>query len=173
MRTTYSRERKAYDYVVSKGGTAFLPTLFLQKTIDGKRKIVEVSRIPNIFFIYGTEDEVKEYAYDNVHLPYLRFYYEQHFEGIKIIKEPLIVPDNQIKSLEILCNAESDDIRIVPDEMIEKFREGDSVKVIEGEFSGIEGKVARWHGQQRVAIIIDGLCTIATAYIPTSYLIKK
>lgn len=172
MRTTYSRERKAYDYIVSKGGKAFLPTLLKEKIIDGKKQKVEESRIPNIFFVYGTEDEVKAFAYDNVHLPYLRFYYEQHFEGVKIIKEPLIVPDAQIKSLRILCDAESEDIRMVPDEMIEKFREGDSVKIIEGEFCGVEGKVARWHGQQRVAIIIDGLCTIATAYIPTSF-IKK
>lgn len=170
MRTTYGREQKAYDYIVSNGGTAFLPTLFQEKTINGKKTIVEVSRIPNIFFVYGTEDEVKEYAYDNVHLPFLRFYYEQHYEGVKIIKEPLIVPDNQIKSLKILCKAE--DIRIVPEEMVSKFQEGDSVIIVEGEFEGIEGKVARWHGQQRVAIIIEGLCAIATAYIPSAYLEK-
>ena len=172
MRTTYGRERVAYDFIVSKGGTAFLPTLLKEKNINGKKKLVEVSRIPNIFFVYGTEDEVKEYAYDNVRLPFLRFYYEQHIEGVKIIKEPLIVPDRQIQSLKILCNAEAEDIRIVPDEMIVKFKEGDSVVVIEGEFKGVEGRVARWHGQQRVAIIIKGLCTIATAYIPSGHLEK-
>lgn len=125
-----------------------------------------------IFFVYGTEDEVKEYAFDNVHLPFLRFYYESHFEGIKIIKEPLIVPEKQITSLKILCDANAEDIRLVPNEMIPKFEDGDSVLITEGEFKGIEGKVARWHGQQRVAIIIEGLCVIATAYIPSAY-IKK
>ena len=53
-----------------------------------------------------------------------------------------------------------------------KFKEGDSVVIIKGEFKGIEGHVARWHGQQRVAIIIKGLCTIATAYIPSGHLEK-
>lgn len=95
---------------------------------------------------------------------------KQHHEGVRIIKEPLIVPDNQIKSLMILCEAKYDDIRMVPEEMIEKFKQGDHVKIIEGEFCGVEGKVARWHGQQRVAVIIEGLCTIATAYIPSCYL---
>ena len=170
MRTTYGRERKAYDFIVSNGGTAFLPTLFLEKTIKGKKELVEVSRIPNIFFVYGSEDEVKQYAYDNVHLPFLRFYYEQHYEGVKIIKEPLIVPERQIQSLKILCSAEAEDIRIVPEEMVPKFMEGDIVAIVEGEFKGIEGRVARWHGQQRVAIIIEGLCTIATAYVPSAYL---
>ena len=88
------------------------------------------------------------------------------------MKEPLIVPDRQIQSLKILCNAEAEDIRIVPDEMTAKFKEGDSVVIIKGEFKGIEGHVARWHGQQRVAIIIEGLCTIATAYIPSGHLEK-
>lgn len=170
MRTTYGRERTAYDFIVSKGGAAFLPTLLQEKIINGQKKIVEISRIPNIFFVYGTEDALKEYVYDNVNLPFLRFYYEQHIEGVRIIKEPLIVPDRQIESLKILCHAEAEDIRIVPDEMVVKFKEGDRVVIIEGEFKGIEGRVARWHGQQRVAIIIEGLCTIATAYIPSAYL---
>ena len=172
MRTTYGREQKAYDFIVSNGGAAFLPLIKQEKVIKGKKTIVDVSRIPNIFFVYGTEDEVKTYAFDNVHLPFLRFYYESHHEGVKIIKEPLIVPDRQIQSLQILCKAEAEDIRFVPDEMIPKFQEGESVVIKQGEFKGIEGKVARWHGQQRVAIIIEGLCVIATAYIPSAYLEK-
>ena len=172
MRTTYGREQKAYDFIVSNGGTAFLPLIKQEKVIKGKKTIVDVSRIPNIFFVYGTEDEVKAYAFDNVHLPFLRFYYESHHEGVTLIKEPLIVPDRQIQSLQILCQAEAKDIRFVPDEMIPKFQEGESVVITQGEFKGIEGKVARWHGQQRVAIIIEGLCVIVTAYVPSAYLEK-
>ena len=172
MRTTYGREQKAYDFIVSNGGTAFLPLIKQERVIKGKKTIVDVSRIPNIFFVYGTEDEVKAYAFDNVHLPFLRFYYESHHEGVTLIKEPLIVPDRQIQSLQILCQAEAKDIRFVPDEMIPKFQEGESVVITQGEFKGIEGKVARWHGQQRVAIIIEGLCVIVTAYVPSAYLEK-
>ena len=173
MRTTYGREQKAYDFIVSNGGTAFLPLIKQERVIKGKKTIVDVSRIPNIFFVYGTEDEVKTYAFDNVNLPFLRFYYESHHEGIKIIKQPLVVPDRQIKSLQILCQAEAEDIRFVPDGMVHKFKESDTVIITEGEFKGIVGKVARWHGQQRVAIIIEGLCVIATAYVPSAYLEKS
>ena len=172
MRTTYGREQKAYDFIVSNGGTAFLPLIKQEKVIKGKKTIVDVSRIPNIFFVYGTENEVKNYAFDNIHLPFLRFYYESHHERVRIIKEPLIVPDRQIRNLQILCKAEAEDIRFVPDKMIPKFQEGETVVITQGEFKGIEGKVARWHGQQRVAIIIEGLCVIATAYVPSAYLEK-
>lgn len=37
------------------------------------------------------------------------------------------------------------------------------MRVIDGVFKGVIGKVARYHGQQRVAIIIEGLMTVASA----------
>ena len=74
LRTTYGREKKAYDYLVAHNVIAFFPTLRSVKLIDGKRSIVEESRIPNIFFAYGTEEELKSFVYDNVNLPYLRFF---------------------------------------------------------------------------------------------------
>ena len=71
LRTTYGREKKAYDYMTAKGITAFYPTTSVVKLIKGKRKVVTVSRLPNIFFAYGTEEEVKTFVYDNVNLPFL------------------------------------------------------------------------------------------------------
>lgn len=53
---------------------------------------------------------------------------------------------------------------------VDKFKKGQEVRVIEGRFKGVIGKVARYHGQQRVAVVIDGLLTIATAYIPSAFL---
>ena len=169
LRTTYGREKKAYDYIISKGGTAFYPTLSTVKLIDGKRETVEGSRIPNLFFAYGTEDEIKSFVYDNVNLPYLRFYYRHFHIGKKIEKEPLIVPDNQIESLRIICKADADDIIVSTDE-VQKFQKGQAVRIVEGKFKGVTGIVARYQGQQRVGIVIDGAFTIATAYIPNAFL---
>ena len=51
-----------------------------------------------------------------------------------------------------------------------KFKTGQSVRIIDGGFKGVTGKVARYHGQQRVAIIIEGLLTACTAYIPSAFM---
>lgn len=169
LRVTYGREKKVYDYLVDKGVEAFYPTIATVKCIDGKRKIVEESRLPNIFFARGTEEEITLYVYDNVNLPHLRFYYRHIHRGARIFKEPLIVPDAQIESLRIICAAEASDIVLVPSDVC-KFEKGQSVRIIEGNFKGVVGKVARYQGQQRVAVIIDGLLTIATAYIPSAFL---
>ena len=169
LRTTYGREKKAYDYLTAKGITAFYPTTNVVKLIKGKRKVVTESRLPNIFFAYGTEEQLKEYVYDNVNLPFLRFYYRHYHEGNKIIKTPLIVPDTQMESLKIICAADADNT-FVSLVKVPKFEKGQQVKVIDGTFKGVTGRVARWHGQQRVAVIVDGLVTVCTAYVPSAFL---
>ena len=171
LRTTYGREKKAYDYLVSKHVMAFYPTLKRVKIVDGKRITTDESRIPNIFFAYGTEKELKTFVYDNVNLPYLRFYYRHTHVGNKIVKAPLVVPDNQMNSLKIICAAGSDDI-IASTEEVEKFKTGQKVRITEGKFAGVTGIVARYQSQQRVGIVIDGLLTVCTAYVPSAFIEK-
>ena len=156
LRTTYGREKKAYDYMTAKGITAFYPTTDTVKLIKGKRKVVTESRLPNIFFAYGTEEQLKTFVYDNVNLPFLRFYYRHVHEGARITKRPLVVPEYQIESLKIICASEAENIILVPSG-VEKFNAGQTVRVIEGVFKGVIGKVARFQGQQRIGTQVSDL----------------
>ena len=169
LRVTYGREKKAYEYFVEKHVEAYYPTIKTVKEVNGKRKNVEESRLPNIFFARGTEEEIKSFVYDNINLPYLRFYYKHTHTGARIMKTPLIVPDNQIKSLQIICEKEGSDTLVLQEE-VTKFKQGEKVKIIEGNFAGVTGIVARYRGQQRVGLVIDGLLTAVTAYIPSAFL---
>lgn len=169
LRTTYGREKKAYDYMTAKGITAFYPTTSVVKLIKGKRKVVTVSRLPNIFFAYGTEEQLKTFVYDNVNLPFLRFYYRHVHVGRRIEKVPMIVPDYQMESLKIICAADADNTIVTLDE-VPKFEKGQLVRVIDGAFKGVIGRVARWQGQQRVGVVVDELVTVCTAYVPSAFL---
>ena len=155
--------------MVDKNVEAYYPTITTVKVIGRKKVSVEESRLPNMFFARGTEEKIKSFVYDNVNLPYLRFYYRHFHFGNKVEKEPLIVPDGQIESLRIICKAESDDI-IVSTGDVPKFQKGQTVRIIDGKFKGVVGTVARYQGQQRVGIVINGLLTVATAYIPSAFL---
>lgn len=171
LRTTYGREKKAYDYMTTKGITAFYPTTDTVKLIKGKRKVVTESRLPNIFFAYGTEEQLKSFVYDNVNLPFLRFYYRHEHVGSRAIKTPLIVPKYQMESLKIICEAEASDI-IVSLSSVPNFQTGQMVRVVDGAFKGVIGRVKRWQGQQRVGVIIGDMATFATAYVPSAFLEK-
>ncbi len=168
LRCSYGREKKAYEYFLQKGIKAFYPTISRKVVGERKRQCVEESRIPNIFFAYDDFDTLKQYVYDNVHeeTKHIRFYYNQHHDGTK---EPLIIPDWQMNSLMLICNSEEDDIIIEPITAT-KFIKGQHVLVKEGPFAGVQGIVARFMGQQRVGISIDGLFTMTTAYVPSAFL---
>lgn len=155
--------------MTAKGITAFYPTTSVVKLIKGKRKVVTVSRLPNIFFAYGTEEEIKTFVYDNVNLPFLRFYYRHIHIGRKIEKTPMIVPNYQMDSLKIICAADVDNTIVTLDE-VPKFEKGQLVRVIDGAFKGVIGRVARWQGQQRVGVVVDELVTVCTAYVPSAFL---
>ena len=83
----------------------------------------------------------------------------------------MVVPERQMQSLRIICEAEECNTIVATGEII-KFRKGQRVRITEGKFAGVTGKVARFKGQQRVGIYINGLMTVATAYVPSCYLEK-
>lgn len=172
LRVTYGREMMASEYLRSQHVEVYCPTVIRHKLVDGHRREVEESRLPNLFFAHDTFNHLKTFVYDNVtdETKSLRFYY--HFCRKKdntLIREPLIVPDYQMDGLKIICTSEAEDILLVPSE-VNKFRQGQKVRVIGGPFKGVVGRVDRYRGQQRVAIIIEGLLTIATAYVPSAFL---
>ena len=169
LRATYGRVKASYEYLASKGITVYHPTIFVYRMVNGKRKRLEESRLPNIFFAQSTEEVLKTFVYDNANLPHLRFYYRQVGLGNERTKEPLIVPDRQMESLKIICGHKEADNVVVPNDK-HQFEKGETVIVTDGDFKGVIGKVARFCKQLRVAVIIDGFLTIATAYVPRGYL---
>ena len=171
LRATYGQTGKANDYLVSQGVETYYPTIKAFVMVKNKRKKVTKSYLLNILFAYGTEDQLKKYVYDNVNLPYLRFYYGRKTVDGEVLHTPLIVPQYQLDNLRTVLADQSGGLVIVPNDE-RKFDKGAKVRVIGGSFKGIEGKVARYCGQQRVAIVVDGLLTIATTFIPSAYLEK-
>lgn len=53
---------------------------------------------------------------------------------------------------------------------VPKFEKGQLVRVTDGAFKGVIGRVARWQGQQRVGVVVDDLVTVVTAYIPSAFI---
>lgn len=77
-----------------------------------------------------------------------------------------------MESFRIICNAEAEDV-IISTKEIPKFKTGEQVRIIDGNFKGVTGTVARYKGQQRVAVVIDDLLTVVTAYVPSAFLENK
>ena len=80
------------------------------------------------------------------------------WKRVIIKKVPYCSRQTDGKPQDYLC-IRTKDIVFVPSD-VHKFKAGQMVRIIDGSFKGVIGKVARYQGQQRVAVIIDGLLTI-------------
>lgn len=85
----------------------------------------------------------------------------------------MVIPERQMESLKIICEAEAEDILIASDkEARMKFEEGQMVRITDGKFKGVVGRVAKYKGQLRVGVVVEGMMTVATAYVPRGFLEK-
>lgn len=175
MRAAYGQEKKAKFFLEAKGIEVFLPMKEKCCILNGKRKTKQVSLIPNFLFVKSTETEMKNYV-GKGELDFFHHYYVPHKDetGKKIGKngiKPLVIPEQQMNFF-IKWNAvEEEDKLFVPDDYF-KFTKNDKVKIVRGNFVGFEGKVCRIKGQTRVGLIVEGVGTIITAYIPKDYVEK-
>lgn len=99
----------------------------------------------------------------------LRVSYGRMFKAKEIIDAHNVeVMDNFIK----LTFIKNPHIIPVTSENIQ-YKLGDHVIVTESDFEGIQGRVARIAGQQRVIVELFSGCLVATAYIPKEAMEKK
>ena len=169
FRASYGRENKASDYIVEDGTYVYIAKRYARKSVNGKQKKVLETLIPNLLFVYTTEDKAKEYVKDTPALSYLTFYYN-HFELDDDKKNPpLTVSCKEMENFIIATCNKSEHLKFVDEEQCH-FKGGEIVKIIDGSFKGVEGRVARVSGQQRVIVTLTNVGLVSTAYIPTAFI---
>lgn len=90
-------------------------------------------------------------------------------QDLQIAKSSLIGLYYQMDSLEIIGAADADNTIVSLGE-VPKFEKSLLVKVTDGVFKGVIGRVARRQGQQRVGVVVDDLVTVVTAYVPSAFI---
>lgn len=171
FRASYGREDKASDFLVADGTFTYIAKRETFRYVNGKRRRVMEKLIPNLLFAYTTREKAEVYVKATPELSFLTYYYNhfEHTEGQK--NPPLTVStkemDNFIRTT-ISCNEHL----LFVEQSKCHYKSGDMVVVTDGVFKGVEGKVARVAGQQRVIVSLSEIGLISTAYIPTAFIEK-
>ena len=99
--------------------------------------------------------------------PLLSYYYDHtsYCQDNPDRNPPLVIPNEAMDNFIKLTSIKNPHISPVTSENIQ-YKLGDHVIVTEGDFEGIQGKVTRIAGQQRVIVELFSGCLVATAYIP-------
>ena len=161
----------AYDYIVNNGEVAYMPLHYVQKVVDGKRKRVLKPYLSQLLFVYASADRINEFVEETPALSFLTYYYN-HFKKTESGKNPpLTISYRSMMNFIRVTSIDNEHIKVVSPEQCH-YKNGDMVRVVEGDFAGVEGRVARVSGQQRVVVEIEGLCLVSTAYIPSVFIEK-
>ena len=124
------------------------------------RKTIRVLLIHGMIFIHT--DKATSFSLINDHG--LNIVYLKDIEG----RRSLIVPDKQMRDFMFLLDFSDSTVEVINEEL----KRGDRVRVIKGPLIGLEGELLRIKGHKRVIVRLEGVVSVATSYIPGSFLEK-
>lgn len=174
FRATYGRSEKAIELLKKANIETYMPKHYVIKEIDGKRKLIHEQLLPNLVFARMTRQKSHDFVKEPApSAKWLKYYTDKTkpIENATGFHPPITIPDNDMLNFIRLTSVDSEHIMVLPPERCH-FKNGDTVRVIDGPFTGVVGRVARAAGQQRVIIELEGMCNIATAYIPNDFMQK-
>ena len=171
LRVSYGRAEKANELLKAKGIETHLPRHTTYKGVNGKRIKQRLPLLPNFLFAKTTLSVLEQFLKSSSDLNFITFYYDHFNKKPDGKNPPLVVPKESMDNFIKLTSIDDEHILLI-DEVNGTYKQGDYVRIIDGPFKGIEGRVTKITGQKRVIVELPGLCSVATAYIPKVFLLQ-
>lgn len=132
---------------------------------NGSKKTIRKPIINSLIFFYSTTFQALEIQKKFINKVML---YTRNKEMRKV---PLAIPEREMSIFMLVTSLGERGLEYVEADNT-KFYQGERVKVIDGKFKGAEGYICRIRKNSRLIVAVQGVCAIATSYIPQSFLVK-
>ncbi len=170
MRVTYGREMKVKVELERIGIESFLPMKYkvVESQINGDAELRRelVPAISNLIFLRSTQERVTELKRTNEVLEPLRYMLDYTGGDGPVI---MTVGDREMEIF-MRVAAMTDDSVMFLDENTIVGKEGKRVKIMGGAFEGVEGVIRRVKRCKRVVVELEGIASVAIAYVPVGWL---
>lgn len=173
MHAAFGQNMKAQEAFSQEKIFTYIPKVtVIGFSSDGKTVKKNKPIFTSYLFVLATHEQVK--AFTNTggtqfSLPYLHFVYNKTDKNELGGCSCLTIRHRDMVSFMRLARVESSKVHPVDVEKVHFLRD-QPVKIIEGVFKGIVGRVARVHNQTTVVVTLDGVISMTTAYIPKSFM---
>ena len=170
MRVTYQREMKVKAELDRLGIENFVPMRYKvvesQNNGDTELQRVLVPAISNLIFVRSTQERVSELKRRNEVLEPLRYMMDHTAAGEHTI---MTVADREMENFMRVASRTDDSVMFLDDETIVG-KKGKRVKIMGGVFEGVTGVVRRVKRCKRVVVEIEGVASVAIAWVPAGML---
>lgn len=155
-----SRHEKAVGENLAKNGveTYVATQKEMHLWANGRRKLVDRVVIPSMVFVKCSEKERRQI----VNLPYInRFLVNRAADSGGLNKPVAVIGEAEMKKLKFMLGQSDSPVEFVPTE----FRVNDTVRVIRGNLSGLEGEIRENSDGSHILVVSLSLLGGATVYI--------
>ena len=169
MRVTCSREIKVKAELDRLEIENFVPMTYKLVCADNGNPHRElVPAINNLIFVRSTQGRISELKTSNEVLEPLRYMMDHTAEKAH---EIMTVPDRQMENFMRVASMTDDSVMFLDENTIVG-KEGKRVKIMGGMFEGVEGVIRRVKRCKRVVVALDGIASVAIAYVPAGLLME-
>ena len=170
MRVTYQREMKVKAELDRLGIENFVPMRYkvMESQNDGDSELrrVLVPAISNLIFVRSTQERLSELKRRNEVLEPLRYMMDHMAVGEHAI---MMVADREMENFMRVASRTDDSVMFLDNETVVG-KEGKRVEIMGGAFEGVTGVIRRVKRCKRVVVEIEGVASVAIAYVPAEVL---
>lgn len=170
MRVTYQREMKVKAELDRLGIENFVPMRYkvVERQNDGDTELrrVLVPAINNLIFVRSTQERLSELKQTNEVLELLRYMMDRTAAQEHAI---MTVADREMENFMRVASRTDDSVMFLDNETVVG-KEGKRVEIMGGAFEGVTGVIRRVKRCKRVVVEIEGVASVAIAYVPAGML---
>lgn len=170
MRVTYQREMKVKAELDRLGIENFVPMRYkvVESQNDGDTELrrVLVPAINNLIFVRSTQERVSELKRTNEVLEPLRYMMDHTAASEHSI---MTVADRKMENFMRVASRTDDSVMFLDNETVVG-KEGKRVEIMGGAFEGVTGVIRRVKRCKRVIVEIEGVASVAIAYVSAGML---
>ena len=170
MRVTYQREMKVKAELDRLGIENFVPMRYKvvesQNGGDTELRRVLVPAISNLIFVRSTQERMSELKRRNEVLEPLRYMMDYTASQERAI---MTVADGEMENFMRVASRTDDSVIFLDNETVVG-KEGKCVEIMGGAFEGVTGVIRRVKRCKRVVVEIEGVASVAIAYVPAEVL---
>lgn len=165
LKVFYNKVFEIEEYLREHGIESYIPIEEAVIWVRGVKKTRRKPAISSLMFFRSTETSARELQ------KLLKDRAIVYTDRTDDKKRPAAIPEREMNLFMLVASSGDKGLEYFSDDRT-TWRTGEHVRVTEGILKGAEGYIRRIGGNRRLVVSIQGVCAVATSYIPSCLLEK-